>query len=117
MEGTGTMPTDALTIASLRDSVGLKIAGEVDADTREQFMQALAQTVGSNGDTALDLGGVSFMDTHSVTAVVQCAKRLHEEGGRLIVRQPPDSLRRIFELLWESDRGLRLYVSGERGEP
>jgi hypothetical protein len=57
------------------------------------------------------------MDTHSVTAVVQCAKRLHEEGGRLIVHQPPDSLRRIFELLWEGDRGLRLYISGERGEP
>jgi tRNA1(Val) A37 N6-methylase TrmN6 len=57
------------------------------------------------------------MDTHSVTAVVQCAKRLHEEGGRLIVHQPPDSLRRIIELLWDGDRGSRLYVSGERGEP
>jgi tRNA1(Val) A37 N6-methylase TrmN6 len=57
------------------------------------------------------------MDTQSVTAVVQCAKRLHEEGGRLIVHQPPDSLRRIIELLWDGDRGSRLYVSGERGEP
>jgi anti-anti-sigma regulatory factor len=58
---------------------------------------------------------MSFMDTRGVTLVVHTAKRLHEEGGRLIVHDPPSSLIRIFETLWESD-GEWLHMSGRLGE-
>jgi anti-anti-sigma factor len=108
------MPTDALTVSILGSPVRVAIVGEIDADTREQFKVALAQTLGSDGDTVLDLSGVPFMDTHSVTAVVHCANRLFDEGGRLVVHRPP--LRRIFELLWGGDGGARLYILGERGD-
>ncbi len=111
------MPTDALTISFLGSPVCVVIVGEIDVDTREQFKAALAQTFGSHGDTVLDLSGVSFMDTHSVTAVVHCASRLFDEGGRLVVNHPPPSLRRIFEVLWGGDGGARLYIAGQRGEP
>ena len=110
------MSTDALTISFLGDPVRVLIAGEVDLDTREEFRAALAHTFGSCGDTVLDLSGVTFMDTHAVTAVVHCANRLFAEGGRLVVYRPPPSLRRIFELLWGADGGERLFISGERGE-
>jgi anti-anti-sigma factor len=105
------MPTDALTVSILGSPVRVAIVGEIDADTREQFKVALAQTLGSDGDTVLDLSGVPFMDTHSVTAVVHCANRLFDEGGRLVVHRPPPSLRRISELLWGGDGGARLYIS------
>jgi anti-anti-sigma factor len=108
--------TDALTISFFGDSVRLVIVGEVDLATREQFKAALARTLGSYGDTVLDLSGVTFMDTHAVTAVVHCANRLFAEGGRLVIYRPPPSLRRIFELLWGGDGGARLFISGERGE-
>ena len=111
------MSTDDLVISFQGDPVRVTIVGNVDLDTREQFKQALAETLGANGDTVLDLQGVSFMDTHSVTSVVHCADRLHEEGGRLVVHHPPDSLLRIFEMLWGGDRGSWLYISGHRGEP
>jgi anti-anti-sigma factor len=111
------MPAGGLTITWLGDPVRLSIVGEIDVDTREQFKDALAQTFGDRGDTQLDLRGVTFMDTHSVTAVVHCANRLHDEGGRLVVHHPPDSLRRIFDALWGGDRGSWLYISGHRGEP
>jgi anti-anti-sigma factor len=107
----------SLTITWDGEPVRLVVAGDIDVDTREAFKRALAQTFGRNGDTRLDLAGVSFMDTHSVTAVVHCANRLHDEGGRLIVLHPPDSLLRIFELLWSGDRGAWLYISGVRGQP
>lgn len=111
------MPTEALTITWEGHPVRLTVLGEIDLATREQFRQELARTFGSDGDTQLDLRGVPFMDTHSVTAVVHCAERLHREGGRLIVQHPPASLLRIFELLWGSEDGSRLYIAGHRGEP
>lgn len=111
------VPADALTITWLDDPVRLTIVGEIDVDTREPFKQALAQTFGDRGDTVLDLQGVPFMDTHSVTAVVHCANRLRDEGGRLVVHRPPDSLLRIFEALWGGDHGSWLHISGQRGEP
>jgi anti-anti-sigma factor len=111
------VPSDALTITWLGDPVRVVIVGAVDVDTREQFKQALAQTFGDKGDTVLDLRGVPFMDTQSVTAVVHCANRLHEEGGRLVVHHPPGSLVRIFETLWGGDHGSWLYIAGQRGEP
>lgn len=107
---------DGLTIAWLGDQVRLTVVGEVDVDTREQFRGALDELLGVLGDVQLDLQGVPFMDTRGVTLVVHTAKRLDEEGGRLIVHGAPDSLVRIFETLWV-DNGEFLHISGRRGEP
>jgi anti-anti-sigma factor len=115
-EGGPGVPTNMLTITWDGRPVRLTVVGEIDLATRQQFEQALARTLGTDGDTQLDLRGVPFMDTHSVTAVVHCANRLHREGGRLIVHHPPASLLRIFEILWGDDGGSRLHISGHHGE-
>jgi len=107
---------DGLTITWFGESVRLTVVGEVDVDTREQFRVALAELLGALGDVQLDLRGVPFIDTHGVTLVMHTAKRLFEEGGRLIVHDPPDSLIRIFETLWDSD-GAWLHIAGRHGEP
>lgn len=109
------MSTDDLVISFQGDPVRVTIVGNVDLDTREQFKAALAQTFGDRGDVHLDLQGVTFMDTRSVTYVVHTAKRLHEEGGRLVVHNPPDSLRRIFETLWGGSQGDWLCLAGQGG--
>lgn len=111
-----TQQADGLTITWLGESVRLTVVGEVDVDTREQFRAALNDLLGALGDVHLDLQRVLFMDTRGVTLVVHTAKRLAEEGGRLIVHDPPESLVRIFETLWR-DNGAWLYISGRRGEP
>lgn len=110
------MSTDDLVISFMGDPVRLTIVGKVDLDTREQFKAALEQTFGDSGDVHLDLQGVTFMDTRSVTHVVHTATRLHDEGGRLVVHHPPDSLRRIFETLWGGREGDWLCIA-EEGEP
>jgi anti-anti-sigma factor len=109
------VPTAGLIIIWEGEPVSLAVVGEIDLDTRLQFERALAQIDGG-GDAKLDLRGVPFMDTHSVTAVVHCANRLHDEGGRLVVHHPPASLIRIFELVWGGDRGSLLHIAGHRGE-
>lgn len=113
------MEPDELIISWLGDPVRLWIAGEVDPSTREQFRTALAELLGALGDVQLHLGGVNFMDTRGVSLVVLTANRLHAEGGRLIVHDPPDSLVRIFDALWGGDdgAGAQLHISGRRGEP
>jgi anti-anti-sigma factor len=110
------VPTAALIITWEGRPVRLVVVGEIDRDTRQQFEQALAQIDG-DGDTQLDLRGVQFMDTHSVTAVVHCANRLNGKGGRLVVHHPPDSLLRIYQLLWAGNHGSRLHIAGHWGEP
>lgn len=105
------MSTDDLVISFLGDPVRVTIEGTVDLDTREQFKAALADTFGDRGDVHLDLQGVTFMDTRSVTCVVHTANRLHDEGGRLVVHHPPDSLRRIFATLWGGRQGDWLHIS------
>ena len=107
---------DGLTITWFGEPVRLAVVGEIDVSTREQFRTALRELLGALGDVRLDLTGVPFMDTRGVTLVVHTAKRLQEEGGRLIVHDPPHSLVRIFETLW-TDNGEFLYISGRRGEP
>jgi anti-anti-sigma factor len=110
------VPDGALIITWEGQPVRIAVVGEIDLDTRQQFEQALAQVDG-DGDTQLDLLGVPFMDTHSVTAVVHCANRLHRDGGRLIVHHPPASLLRIYKLLWGGDHKSRLHIEGHPGEP
>ena len=112
----GAQQADGLTIAWFGEPVRLTVAGEVDVSTHAQLRAALGELLGDLGDVRLDLQGVPFMDTHGVTLVVHTAKRLDDEGGRLIVQDPPDSLTRIFETLW-IDNGEFLYISGRRGEP
>lgn len=111
------MSDDALAILRSVDPAALLVFGEIDIATRGQFVEALAELAGADGDSGLDLAGVPFMDTASVTAVVRCARRLRDEGGRLVVSNPPASLLRIYRLLWEGKDGAGLFISGVRGEP
>jgi anti-anti-sigma factor len=111
------MTGDALIVSRSLDPLGLVVLGELDMATRRTFVEALAELGGSDGDTKLDLAGVPFMDTASVTAVVRCARRLRDEGGRLVVASPPASLLRIYGLLWAGEDGAGLFISGVRGEP
>jgi anti-anti-sigma factor len=111
------MNGDGLVVSRRVDPVGLVVLGELDIATRNAFVEALAQLGGSDGDSQLDLAGVPFMDTASVSAVVHCARRLRDEGGRLVVVEPPASLLRIYRLLWAGEDGAGLFISGVRGEP
>ncbi len=107
---------DGLTITWFDESARMTVVGEVDVSTHAQFRTRLGELLGTLGDVQLDLQRVPFMDTHGVTLLVHTAKRLDEEGGRLVVQNPPDSLVRIFETMWVDDVEW-LYISGRRGEP
>jgi anti-sigma B factor antagonist len=63
----------ALTLTSVR--VGginvVRVVGLLDATTRDQFADYLAAETGEHGpDMALDLGGVTFMDSRALGLIV-----------------------------------------------
>ena len=78
---------------------GLRIAGEVDFSNRDQFRRALAPVFASGIIAVhLDVCGLRFIDvagTRELIALMQSHPHL-----RLILHNPPASLRCIFALLW-----------------
>lgn len=91
----------------------VKVSGELDLLTAPRFREALDEAVagalaeGSPGVIVVDLGGVSFMDSSGINAIVGAARRLEEGGGgmRLVVKTAPvartielTGLNRIFEV-------------------
>lgn len=88
---------------------GWRLVGEVDLSTRALLVAALdlavdqaersARATGRTPRVHLDLAGLSFIDVGGVTVLVNGAGRLAPEG-RLTLHHPPDTLRRIVDLLW-----------------
>jgi anti-anti-sigma regulatory factor len=68
------------------DGVTLHVSGEVGLDTIDQLAAGLD---GCTGAVVVDLAGVTL---------VRARNRLTSEGGGLLVRDPPDNVRRVFEL-------------------
>ncbi|MEU6117385.1 MEDS domain-containing protein [Streptomyces sp. NPDC047117] len=73
-----------------RSGSGLRVAGEADLNTREQFMAVLAEAFSGPGRVAvLDLTELCFMDVRSAAALVHMASR-HLDGQALEVRCRPE---------------------------
>jgi anti-anti-sigma factor len=73
--------------------------GEVDLFTAPSFRTMLEEALAVGVDTVtVDLAGVTFMDAQGLTVLVGAARQLQDNGGRLVVRAPPASLRRLFEV-------------------
>ena len=88
-----------LAISPLSGQAGLRLAGEVDLTNCDQLRRALA-ALPADDITAvhLDVSGLCFIDvagTRELIALMQSHPRL-----RLILHNPPASLRRIIALLW-----------------
>ncbi len=75
----------ALTLTS--EMVGgvnvIRVTGLLDATTRDQFADYLAGEVGEHGpDMALDLGGVTFMDSRALGLIVHHWQLSTNAGGK-----------------------------------
>ena len=48
-------------------------------------------------DCALDLSGLSFMDSSGIALIVRLQRRMHELGGRVWVENPARQARRVID--------------------
>jgi len=77
---------------------GFRLIGELDASNVGVLSDALTREVGKGGDLTLDLGGLAFMDSSGIQALIRAAHGL-EGHGRLLLRSPGHLVRRILSLI------------------
>ncbi|WP_035307247.1 STAS domain-containing protein [Actinokineospora inagensis] len=76
-----------------------RLSGQADLRTRPDFEQLLvALCRQATGDVHLDLAELDFIDVSGVITLLRAADTL-PESSRLVLRNPPASMRRILELL------------------
>lgn len=76
----------------------LRVAGEIDLAVAARFAQELESLVKDTGGTgAVDLSGVSFIDSSGIRELLK-AKRATEAPGDLLLLRPSDFCRRVLEI-------------------
>ncbi|MFD5146919.1 STAS domain-containing protein [Streptomyces sp. NPDC058401] len=88
-----------LTARPWRDGPGARLSGSCDLDTRQCLSAALGAVTAIPGPVVhLDLSAVVFLDTAAVAALVRAAAALSGQGRRLLLHDPPYSLRKVVEM-------------------
>ncbi|MGW5849092.1 STAS domain-containing protein [Streptomyces sp. NPDC055254] len=91
--------TAPLTVLPLPHLPGARLSGSCDLDSRNELSAALGTLTGMPGPVVhLDLSAVAFLDPAAVAALVGAAADLNGQGRRLLLHDPPYSLRKVVEM-------------------
>jgi anti-anti-sigma factor len=89
----------SVSTAVAEDRCTLTLRGELDLSSRSQLDSALAQLqLGRMRTLALDLGGVSFMDSSGVHAVMTVKALCAEHDCQLVLASRSAAVQRLLEL-------------------
>lgn len=70
------------------DLATLRLVGEIDLSSAHLLVDSIDAAVGGGARTVvLDFGGVTFVNSTGLGAMVAATKRLRSEGGDLVLRQ------------------------------
>ena len=79
------------------------LRGELDLSTVEILASSLASMIAQRGHLTLDMGEVSFVDSTGLHGLLGIAEVVGPEG-RVLLRRPRRSLRRMIEIAGIQDR-------------
>jgi anti-sigma B factor antagonist len=83
-------------VAQVESATVIHVRGEIDMATCERLRDAIEPHLGPNQTIVLDLAGVRFMDSSSLTVLEQARGTLTGDGGSLILRNPSKAARRLL---------------------
>jgi len=87
------------------DVVIVRIAGEVDIVTVPVLQRHVDVALSAGRPTVVfDLAETTFLDARGVGVIVATRKQVTRKGGRLVIRHPPDLVRRVLALADQADR-------------
>ena len=93
--------------------------GDLDLDTVQRVDVALgALREEGAGNLVLDLRGLTFMDSTGLRVLLKASKMIDGAGGKLVLREPSDPVRRLLEVLDRMDdqsRDRQCFSSTNRG--
>jgi anti-anti-sigma factor len=83
---------------------GFRLIGELDVSNFEELSAFLAAHVDADAPLALDLSGVTFMDSSGLKVIYRLARLARERGaGPVELRSPAPQVRRLFDLALPAD--------------
>ena len=85
-----------LRIEPLESERGFRLSGELDIYTYEMLRDALEPEL--HGTVILDVAGVYFTDESGLSILVRTTRRLHEQGGSLVLRNPSAHVQKILDM-------------------
>lgn len=88
-------PERALSIS--RDDGVVGVGGELDISTAPVLSEALEPAVERGGVVTLDVRDLAFMDSSGLRLLIEAARRL-EGRGKLVLRSPGATVRRVLEV-------------------
>jgi anti-sigma B factor antagonist len=97
----------ALRVALVIDArgVALLLAGELDLETAPELEQQLAALDDTQRTrVVIDLGGVTFMDSAGLKAILRASELAQANGHSLVLRHGPRQIKRLIELAGVGDR-------------
>ncbi len=83
-----------------RDTLVIKIAGEFDMVTAEEFRRLVDPELDRRQirNLVINLGGVSFIDSSGLGVIIGRYKKLSQSGGKLWIAAARPPVRKILEL-------------------
>lgn len=89
-----------LIIARREDEAGngtLTLTGSIDLVTRQAVLDAGMEVLTHGGALTLDLGGVDFIDSTGIGALIELTRAASSAGSRLVVFARSERVARVFE--------------------
>jgi anti-sigma B factor antagonist len=82
------------------EPVVLVISGELDIATCPALRRAIGSVLeAGHADLVIDVGAVEFIDARGISVLVRAAEDAWKAGGRLVLREPSATMRRLLRLL------------------
>jgi anti-sigma B factor antagonist len=79
--------------------VVVALVGDVDLSTTDALSGLLARVVADKPPlVAVDVGGVSFLDSSGIKCLVDAARCATQTGCSLVVRSPTSAIRQVFAI-------------------
>ena len=85
-------------VAQFEGEVVIALSGEADLAAIEQLRDAIEPHVAPQQTIALDLSGLTFLDSSFLNVLVRARGELRERGGKLLLRNPSDVALRVLTM-------------------
>jgi anti-sigma B factor antagonist len=81
------------------DAVVLVLSGELDLASAPMLERELREAEAAGpARVVIDLGGLAFMDSTGLQALLRARERANTNGHQLALRRAPHQVQRVFEL-------------------
>lgn len=92
-------PTDLVMQVDRGDGEAtVTVSGEVDLSSSTDLRTCLRETLGEFRRVVVDLGGLTFIDSSGLSALVDAHRTARASGGVVVLRDPPALLRRLLAI-------------------